>query len=137
MKKLLTIAMLSMSTLPAIAANNTIFSCTTNSGNPVTITKVGNDYEFVYGNTTFKNPAKEVFANENSYIAAGSGFITNSLELKNKGERYVVEFVQPRSSKSVESPMLYVFKGEKMETFQCNTSGLVHNLEQRSMNASP
>ncbi|MCX2960997.1 hypothetical protein [Rodentibacter caecimuris] len=137
MKKLLAITALSVCTLPAFAADNTIFSCNTQNGTPVKIIKVGNDYEFTYGKMTFKNPAKQVLSNENSYIATGSSFITSSLELKNNGMRYVVEFVQPRGSKSVEEPTLYVFKGDKMDTVSCKTNGLVHNFEQRSMTTSP
>ncbi|OOF79679.1 hypothetical protein BKG93_05935 [Rodentibacter ratti] len=133
MKKLLAITALSLCTLPAFATNNTIFSCNTQNGTPVKIIKVGDDYEFTYGKTTFKNPAKQVLSSENSYIATGSSFITSSLELKNNGMRYVVEFVQPRGSKSVEEPTLYVFKGDKMDTVSCKTNGLVHNFEQHSM----
>lgn len=129
MKKLLTAAMLSACTVPALAANNTIFSCSTNNGLPVKIVKVDSDYEFTYGQTTFKNPAKQVLANENSYVATGSSFTTSSLELKNNGTRYVVEFVQARGSKSVDEPTLYVFKGDKMDTISCKTKGLVHNFE--------
>ncbi|THA10999.1 hypothetical protein [Rodentibacter pneumotropicus] len=137
MKKLLAITALGVCTLPAFAADNTIFSCNTPNGTPVKIIKVGNDYKFTYGETTFKNPAKQVLSSENSYIATGSSFITSSLELKNNGMRYVVEFVQPRGSKSVEEPTLYVFKGDKMDTVSCKTNGLVHNFEQRSMTTSP
>ncbi|OOF59718.1 hypothetical protein [Rodentibacter myodis] len=137
MKKLLTILTLSTCAIPAFAANNTIFSCTTNEGTPLKIVKVDSNYEFSYGQTLFKNSAKQVLSNENSYIATGSGFITHSLELKNNGVRYVVEFVQPRGSKAVEDPTLYIFKGDKMDTVSCKTSGLVHHFEQGSMKTSP
>lgn len=137
MKKLFTIAMLSACSLPTLAAGNTIFACSTDNGSKVNITKVGTDYEFTYGSVSFKNPAKQVLSNDNSYVAVGSGFVTSSLEMKNNGERYVVEFVQPRGSKSVEEPTLYVFKGDKMDTIHCKTAGLVQNFEQRSMKTSP
>ena len=68
MKKLLTIGAVAMFATPAFAANN-IFSCTAENGSPVSVTKNGSDYEFTYGQVSFKNPVKQVFANQDSYVA--------------------------------------------------------------------
>ena len=70
MKKLLTIGAVAMFATPAFAANN-IFSCTAENGSPVSVTKNGSDYEFTYGQVSFKNPVKQVFANQDSYVATG------------------------------------------------------------------
>ena len=133
MKKLLTIAMMTACTTPVLAANNTIFACTTDNGNKVSVTKSGTDYEFVYGQITFKNPVKQVLANQDSYVAVGSGFITSSLEMKNNGTSYTIQFVQPRDGKNIEEPTLYITNGSKMDTVSCKAGSAVQNFERRSM----
>ena len=135
MKKLLTIGAVAMFATPAFAANN-IFSCTAENGSPVSVTKIGSDYEFTYGQVSFKNPVKQVFANQDSYVATGSGFITSSLEMRNNGTSYTIQFVQPHNSNSIEEPMLYITNGSKMDTVSCKAGSATQNFERRSMKAS-
>ena len=126
MKKLLTIGAVAMFATPAFAANN-IFSCTAENGSPVSVTKNGSDYEFTYGQVSFKNPVKQ---------ATGSGFITSSLEMRNNGTSYTIQFVQPHNSNSIEEPMLYITNGSKMDTVSCKAGSATQNFERRSMKAS-
>ena len=109
MKKLLTIGAVAMFATPAFAANN-IFSCTAENG--------------------------QVFANQDSYVATGSGFITSSLEMRNNGTSYTIQFVQPHNSNSIEEPMLYITNGSKMDTVSCKAGSATQNFERRSMKAS-
>lgn len=140
MRKLTLFALTTLTSSSTFAAtNNTVFSCTATDGNPITVTQVGDDYEFSYGNTTFKNPIKRVVANQDSYVSAGSGFTTNSLQLKNNGYSYTIEFVQPQNApNTVNDPRLYIERGNKMDTVQCDTGKEIHqNLDTRIMRTSP
>lgn len=136
MKKLLTLAMMTACATPVFAANNTIFSCSADNGNKISVTKSGTDYEFAYGQITFKNPMKQVFANQDSYVATGSGFITSSLEMKNNGTSYTIQFVQPRDGQGIEEPTLYITNGSKMDTISCKAGSAIQNFERRSMKSS-
>lgn len=122
MHKLLTFSLAVMLSTSAFATNNTIFSCTTDNGKQVTITKAGSDYQFSYDNTQFRNAIKTVIADENTYVASGSGFITNSLAMKNKGTTYTVQFVQVRNNpKVIDDATLYIEKGNNQNSVACNT----------------
>ena len=79
---------------------------------------------------------KQVFANQDSYVATGSGFITSSLEMRNNGTSYTIQFVQPHNSNSIEEPMLYITNGSKMDTVSCKAGSATQNFERRSMKAS-
>ncbi|HDL5477216.1 TPA: hypothetical protein PXD89_002056 [Mannheimia haemolytica] len=99
MRKLLVITALTLCTTPVFAADkNVIFSCTSTEGKPLTVKRVGNDYEYSYDKTTFKNPIKKAVTNDSSIIARGSGFTTYALELENDGLKYLVGFVQPNGN---------------------------------------
>ena len=133
MRKLVMLAITAISSTSALAAEGAIFSCSTENGKQISITKVGQDYEFSYGGVLFKNPVKQVVANTDSYIATGSGFVTSSLEMKHNGISYTVEFVQPRGSKNIEQPTLYITRGNNMQTIGCKVQGVVHNFEKTIM----
>ncbi|OOF82013.1 hypothetical protein BKG92_07560 [Rodentibacter ratti] len=136
MKKSLTLAMVSLCATPVLAANNTIFSCTADNGNKISVAKNGSDYVFVYGKTTFKNPVKQVLANQDSYVATGSSFTTSSLEMKNNGMSYTIQFVQARNGNAIEEPTLYINHSNKMDTISCKTETATQNFERRNMKSS-
>ena len=107
----------------AFAASNKdiIFSCTTDDGKPLTVQKVGDDYEYNHGQFRFKNPIKQVLANANTEIAGGSGFVTYSIELKNQGKSYRVGFIQARNSKSIDEPGVSIYQGDQYDrAIECN-----------------
>lgn len=99
MRKLLGITVLTLCTTSAFATDkNVVFSCTSTEGKPLTVKRVGNDYEYSYDKTIFKNPIKKAVTNDGTIIARGSGFTTYALELKNDGLKYLVGFVQPNGN---------------------------------------
>lgn len=107
----------------ALAASNSniIFSCTATDGKPIMVKKVGSDYEYTYGQFSFKNPIKQVIANENSEISVGSGFITNVMELKNNGISYRVGFLQGRGTNTIDNPSVDIYKnGQYDDSIECN-----------------
>ncbi|MGX2956060.1 hypothetical protein ACWIYZ_03085 [Ursidibacter arcticus] len=136
MRKLAILVSCSFVALPALADNSIIFSCTASDGNQIHIQKVGNDYQFSYGKISFKNPAKQVLKNEGSYVATGSGFTTSALEMKSKNLSYTIEFVQPKGSNTIDSPILYIAKGDNTTEIQCDTSKKIEaHFEYKNMNA--
>lgn len=119
MRKLMTALVLAATSIPAMAANTTIFSCKAENGSSVLVKKVGNDYEFTYGSTHFKNAIKDVMAREGTAVAVGSGFSTSTLELVDKGTSYTIEIVIPRGSKNVDTAALSISKGERSDSVDC------------------
>ncbi|HDX0990417.1 TPA: hypothetical protein RNX34_002151 [Pasteurella multocida] len=135
MRKLVILASCSFMALPALADSATIFSCTASDGNQIQIQKVGSDYQFSYGKISFKNLAKQVLKNEGSYVAIGSGFTTSSLEMKSKSFSYTIEFVQPKGSNRIDSPILYITKGNDMTEIRCDTNKKIDaHFEYKKMN---
>lgn len=104
-------ALLSTNTFAA-NEKDVIFSCTTTDRKPLTVKKVGNDYEYRHGQFSFKNPISQVVANSNSEIAVGSGFITYTAELKHEDKSYRIGFLQARGSKTIEEPSVGIYKGD-------------------------
>ncbi|MDG2961699.1 hypothetical protein P7L98_01605 [Bisgaard Taxon 10/6] len=127
------------STSVLAAGNDTIFACTATNGTPIEVKKVGSDYQFKYGKTAFKNAIKDVLRNPSSYIATGSGFVTNSLEMKNKGYSYIIQFVQPRNALTmIDDPNLYIEKGNNAETVQCDVKmPVIQNFDTKAMRPGP
>ncbi|VTU09362.1 Uncharacterised protein [Actinobacillus porcinus] len=119
MRKLMTALVLAAMSVSASAANSTIFSCKTENGSSVLVKKVGNNYEFTYGSTTFKNAIKDVMAREETAVAVGSGFSTSTLELVDKGTSYQIEVVIPRGSDEVDTAALSISKGDRSENVNC------------------
>ncbi|MDY4593671.1 MAG: hypothetical protein SO424_01180 [[Pasteurella] aerogenes] len=119
----LSIILTALFSTSALAANNSniIFSCTATDGKPIMVKKVGSDYEYTYGQFSFKNPIKQVIANENSEISVGSGFITNVMELKNNGISYRVGFLQGRGTNTIDNPSVDIYKnGQYDDAIECN-----------------
>ncbi|TYG35286.1 hypothetical protein FW755_09370 [Lonepinella koalarum] len=140
MRKITMLALTALCTTSVFSAeNNTIFACTADNGTPIEVQKIGNDYQFKYGKTVFKNAIKEVIRHPNSYIATGSGFITHSLELKNKGYSYTIQFVQPRNAPSmIDDPNLYIEKGDNTQEIKCDTHKSVsQNFDLKAMRPGP
>lgn len=136
MRKLTTLAVCSFISLPVLAENISIFSCTAEDGNQILIQKTGADYQFSYGKILFKNPAKQVLKNEGSYVATGSGFTTSALEMKSKSHSYTIEFVQPRGTNVIDSPMLYITKGNNTTEIKCDSNKKVEqHFEYSKMNS--
>ncbi|PJG82788.1 hypothetical protein [Caviibacterium pharyngocola] len=140
MRKLTIFALTALCVTPVLAASNdVIFSCTAINGSPIEVKKVGNDYQFKYGKTVFKNAIKDVLQNPNSYIATGSGFITSSLALRNKGYSYIIQFIQPRNAPiNIDDPNLYIEKDDNMQTVKCDTSkSIFQKFDVKAMRPGP
>lgn len=122
----------------AVGEQDTVFSCTVTDGSSLTVKKVGNDYVYSQGKLTFKNPIQQVFANARSEIAVGSGFVTSSLELKNRGKSYVVGFIQARGSNSIDEPGVGIYNGATPErTIECdNSKPIYQNFDMKNMRSS-
>lgn len=122
----------------AIGEQDAVFSCTVTDGSSLTVKKVGNDYVYSQGKLTFKNSIRQVLANTRSEIAVGSGFITSSLELKNRGKSYVVGFIQARGSNNIDEPGVGIYSGATPErTIQCDSSKPIYqNFDMENMRSS-
>lgn len=125
MRKLLVTTLLLCSTSVFAADKNVIFSCTSTEGKPLTVKRVGSDYQYTYDKLTFKNPIKKAVTNDASIIAAGSGFTTYALALENSGLRYLIGFVQPRGNdKEFIEPGATISRisdGEYVDPVNCDT----------------
>lgn len=106
MRKLMMLVLAGCISSTALADNKqTIFSCRASDGQELSVRKVNGDYEFKYKETSFRSPIKEVLNNEESAVSGGSGFTTYSLELRNKGLKYIVGYILPRgNSKEIIEP---------------------------------
>lgn len=139
--KFIMLALSAMCCTSAFAVNgsNTVFSCTATNGNKIEVTKIGSDYQFSYGKTVFKNAIKNVLANEQSEIAIGSGFISNSLEMKDQGQSYIIHFGQPRNNlKAIEGAGFYTVKNNDIgnET-ECASGKVYQNFDTKAMRTVP
>lgn len=123
MRKLLATALIFCSTSVFAADKNVIFSCTSKEGKPLTVKRVGSDYEYSYDKLTFKNPIKKAVTDDDSIIAVGSGFTTYSLALENNGLKYLVGFVQPRgnSKEFIEPGATIRRNGDSAGSVDCDT----------------
>lgn len=125
MRKLATlIASVCLSSTVMAEQNSTVFACTTSDGQHLSVKKVGTHFEFSSGNLNFKNPVKQALKYNDSAIAGGSGFITYSLELHNKGLKYVVGYIAPRGNNSemIEpgASVQNIKTGQFMESILCD-----------------
>ncbi|WP_101776026.1 hypothetical protein [Pasteurella oralis] len=141
MRKLMIFALVTVFPISTLAAE-TIFSCTLTDSNIVTVTKVDNDYQFSYKGVVFKNTIKSVVKNESSYIASGSGFLTHSLQMKNNGYAYTIEFIKSRGEaeapNSINDAQLYIERDNQMDTLECDTTKKIYqNFNARIMRSSP
>lgn len=138
MRKLTTLALFALCSNVAMAADNPIFSCFTDQGKTVEIKKVGNDYAFSYGNIKFKQPVQQVFKNEDTKIDVGSGFISSSVEMINKGVSYTVSFGKPKgNSNELIEPALRITKNGNTDYAICDTTKPVkQNFEMKKMSKS-
>lgn len=138
MRKLLSSIFMVLTPAFVNAAENTVFACTTKEGKELAITKQRSNYLFSYGDVSFTNPIKDVVKNEGSFIAGGSGFVTGSLEMKNSGKSYVVEFSLPRNNlKVVDEATLSISNGGKSTLVECDTNKkIIQNLDKKIMNKS-
>lgn len=141
MRKIALVLATLYSTSVFAAGSSTIFSCTTASGKPLTVKQIGNNYEFSYNNERFTNPIQQIMGNENTYIAEGSGFITSSLQLKNNGYSYQIEFSEPRNNPiAVDDVVISVSKLDgsgRSQYIECNMQKKIQrNLNKNIMRKS-
>lgn len=138
MRKLLALTALTLCSTSAFAADkNIVFSCTSTEGKPLTVKRVGKDYEYSYDKLVFKNPIKKAVTNEASIIAAGSGFVTYALALENNGLRYLIGFVQPRGNDKefIEPGATISQNGEYVNPVSCDTrKKIYYNFDVHLMN---
>lgn len=115
--------------------NNTIFSCTIETGTPLIVEKQGADYLFSYDKISFKSPIAEVVKNGDSFIAGGSGFITSSLELINNDVSYTIQFSQPRNNlNKLDDIEISISRGEQTKFLKCDTTKkVVHKFDKKIM----
>lgn len=129
MKKMSTLFLSVFLSLP-VAANSSdvVFSCSIKTGKVLSVTKQDSDYLFSYDKISFKSPINQVVKNSDSFIAGGSGFITSSLELKDNGISYTIQFSQPRKNlKKLDDIEISISKGEQVRFLECDTHKKIHH----------
>ena len=123
MKKLAITLLLGLTAQAAFA--NTMFSCQTNNGKQLSLTLVGDSFEYKFGKPnktelTFKNKISDIF-NENRETSSwlGTGYFVLSVEMVNGKYSYIITRRDPRTNAPIEAEVEVFNNGKSLATVEC------------------
>lgn len=124
MRKLMTLAATLLCSTTVLAnSGNTVFSCTTTNGKPLTVKKSGGNYLLSYDKLSVNNPINRVMENDNTVLASRSGYILYSLNFKDSQVEYYVQMRESMGDGKMLYGGLFLVKGndDPKEMAKCNT----------------